>query len=551
MSSPQRMIQSEALLRELLEVAIAAAQPAQAVLPHLPPAPRGRTIVLGAGKAAAAMAQAVERHMAGALEGLVVTRYGHGAECSRIEVVEAAHPVPDAAGRAAAARILALAESAGPDDLVLCLISGGASSLLTLPAPGLSLEDKQAVNRALLASGADIGQMNVVRKHLSAIKGGRLAAAAHPARVVSLLISDVPGDDPAVIGSGPTVPDPSTFGDALRILARHRIEPPPAVARHLAAAAEETPKPGDPRLAAAETIVVARPQASLEAAAARAAERGLTAVILGDAIEGEAREVAKVMAAIALQARRHGQPAAPPCVLLSGGETTVTVRGQRPRRAQRRVPAGARAAAATGRPASARSPPTPTASTAARTTPARCSRPIRSRAAQALGLDAGAMLADNDGYGFFSALGDLVVTGPTLTNVNDFRAILVDMSSTGGMMRSYQIVEWGQPIELREQPTPTPAGHRGAAAGHRGRDLPQRPAHQRRLFRPRRRQARASSPSSARRLPLTLGHEIVGVVEALGPDAEGVAVGDARVAFPWIGCRQCAGLRAASASSTA
>jgi hydroxypyruvate reductase len=419
------MIRSEALLRELLDVAIAAAQPAQAVLPHLPPAPRGRTIVLGAGKAAAAMAQAVERQTAGALEGLVVTRYGHGAECSRIEVVEAAHPVPDATGRAAAARILELAAGAGPDDLVLCLISGGASSLLSLPAPGLTLEDKQAVNRALLASGADIGQMNVVRKHLSAIKGGRLAAAAHPARVVSLVISDVPGDDPAVIGSGPTVPDPSTFADALRILARHGIEPPAAARAHLAAAAEETPKPGDPRLALAETIVVARPQASLEAAAACARERGLTPLILGDAIEGEAREVAKVMAGIALQARRHGQPAAPPCVLLSGGETTVTVRGRGRggRNAEFLLGLAVQLHGAAGISALAADTDGIDGSednAGALLTPDTLAR------ARGLGLDAAAMLADNDGYGFFSALSDLVVTGPTLTNVNDFRAILVD-----------------------------------------------------------------------------------------------------------------------------
>ena len=252
------MIRSEVLLRELLDAAVAAAQPAQAMAPHLPRAPSGRTIVLGAGKAAAAMAQVVERHMPGALEGLVVTRYGHAVPCAQIEVVEAAHPVPDAAGERAAAGSSSSPPAPGPDDLVLCLISGGASALLALPAPGLSLDDKQAVNRALLASGADIGQMNAVRKHLSAIKGGRLAAAAHPARVVSLLISDVPGDEPAVIGSGPTVPDPTTFEDALAILERYRIEPPARVREHLRAAADETPKPGDPRLARAETIVVAQ-----------------------------------------------------------------------------------------------------------------------------------------------------------------------------------------------------------------------------------------------------------------------------------------------------
>jgi glycerate 2-kinase len=425
MSSPQRMIRSETLLRELLDAAIAAAQPAQAILPHLPAPPGGRTIVLGAGKAAAAMAQAVERHMPGPIAGLVVTRYGHGAPCARIEVVEAAHPVPDAAGQGAARRILDLAEGAGADDLVLCLISGGASALLTLPAPGLSLDDKQAVNRALLASGADIAQMNVVRKHLSAIKGGRLAAAAHPAKVVSLLISDVPGDDPAVIGSGPTVPDPSTIADALAILERYRIEPPARVLKHLRAARDETPKPGDPRLAAAETIVIARPQASLEAAALLARERGLNPLILGDAIEGEAREVAKVMAGIALQVRRHGQPAQPPCVLLSGGETTVTVRGRGRggRNAEFLLALAVQLGGAPGISALAADTDGIDGSednAGAMVTPDTLAR------AQAQGLDAKAMLADNDGYGFFSALGDLVVTGPTLTNVNDFRAILVD-----------------------------------------------------------------------------------------------------------------------------
>jgi glycerate 2-kinase len=425
MGSPQRIIQSEALLRELLEAALEAARPTQGILPHLPPPPPGRTIVLGAGKAAAAMAQAVERHMAGRLEGLVVTRYGHSTPCARIEVVEAAHPVPDAAGQDAARRILELAAGTGPDDLVLCLISGGASALLALPAPGLTLEDKRAINRALLASGADIGQMNVVRKHLSAIKGGRLAAAAHPARVVSLLISDVPGDEPAVIGSGPTVPDPSTFEDAEAILARYRIEAPARVVEHLRAAADETPKPGDPRLAGIETVLIARPQASLEAAAALARQRGLEPVILGDAIEGEAREVAKVLAAIALQVRRHHQPAAPPCVLLSGGETTVTVRGhgRGGRNAEFLLALAVQLNGAPGISALAADTDGIDGSednAGAMITPDTLAR------AEALGLDAKARLADNDGYGFFSALEDLVVTGPTLTNVNDFRAILVD-----------------------------------------------------------------------------------------------------------------------------
>ncbi len=415
-----------ALLRAMFEAAIAAALPDKIVPAHLPPPPKGRTIVLGAGKASAAMAKAVEDHWPpGPLEGLVVTRYGHAVPCDRIEIVEAAHPVPDAAGRAAAERILALARDAGPDDLVLCLISGGGSSLLALPAEGLTLADKQAVNKALLASGADIGQMNIVRRHLSAIKGGRLAAAAHPAKVVSLLISDVPSDDPTAIASGPTVADPTTFADARVILARHGIEPPPAVKAHLEAAAEETPKPGDPRLAAAETVIVATPQASLEAAAEVARRAGLAPLILGDSLEGEAREVGRVMAGIALQVRRHGQPLGAPCVVLSGGETTVTVKGQGGRGGrntefllglalQLHGLEGVWAIAGDtdgidGSEANAGAIVTPDALERARR----------------LGLKPAELLARNDAYGFFEALGDLVVTGPTLTNVNDFRAVFV------------------------------------------------------------------------------------------------------------------------------
>jgi len=303
------------LLRALFEAAITAALPAKVVPRRLPRPPKGRTIVLGAGKASAAMARAVEDNWTGRLEGLVVTRYGHAVPCRQIEIVEAAHPVPDAKGESAARRILALAEGAGPDDLVLCLISGGGSALLSLPAKGLTLQDKQAVNRALLNSGADIGEMNTVRKHLSAIKGGRLAAAAFPARVTTLLISDVPGDDPGVIASGPTVADASTFAEAGAILARYRIEPPAAVAAHLAAAEDETPKPGDNRLAAATATIVAAPRASLDAAAAVARAAGVTPVILGDAIEGEAREVGRAMAGAALALRDHGTPVKPPATV--------------------------------------------------------------------------------------------------------------------------------------------------------------------------------------------------------------------------------------------
>ena len=418
-------LETRSFLRELLDAAIAAANPDAIIAPHLPPRPRGRTIVLGAGKAAAAMARAVERHVSGSIEGLVVTRYGHAVPCARVEVVEAAHPVPDAAGRAAARRILDYARSAVADDLVLCLISGGASALLALPADGLTLEDKQAVNRALLASGADIAQMNAVRKHLSAIKGGRLAAAAHPAKVVSLLISDVPGDDPAVIGSGPTVPDPSTFADALAILRQYTIEHPAAVLEHLRAAKDETPKPGDPRLANAKTIIVARPQASLEAAAARAQDAGITPVILGDALEGEAREVGKLLAGIALQVRRHGQPAPSPCVLLSGGETTVTVRGsgRGGRNAEFLL---ALALHLNGAPGISALTADTDGIDGSEDNAGALALPDTLARARAKGLDARAMLADNDGYGFFAGLGDLVITGPTLTNVNDFRAILVE-----------------------------------------------------------------------------------------------------------------------------
>jgi hydroxypyruvate reductase len=412
-------------LRQLLDAAIAAADPEAIIAPHLPPPPPGRTLVLGAGKAAAAMARAVEQHMSGPIEGLVVTRYGHAVPCASVEVVEAAHPVPDDAGRAAARRMLEYAESARAGDLVLCLISGGASALLALPAAGLSLEDKQTVNRALLASGADIAQMNAVRKHLSAIKGGRLAAAAHPAKVVSLLISDVPGDDPAVIGSGPTVPDPSTFADALAILRQYAIEAPAAVVEHLRAAKDETPKPGDARLADARTIIVARPQASLEAAAARARAAGVAPVILGDALEGEAREVGKVLAGIALQVRRHGQPAPSPCVLLSGGETTVTVRGsgRGGRNAEFLLALAIHLDGAHGISALAADTDGIDGS---EDNAGAIALPDTLARAREKGLDARAMLADNDGYGFFAGLGDLVITGPTLTNINDFRALLID-----------------------------------------------------------------------------------------------------------------------------
>ena len=416
--------QDTAFLRRLFDAALEAADPAKAVPGFLPKPPKGRTVVLGAGKAGAAMAKAVEENWEGPLEGLVVTRYGHGADCRRIEVIEAAHPVPDAAGRDAAKRILAMAQGLGADDLLLCLISGGGSALLALPAPGISLEEKQAVNRALLKSGAAIDEMNCVRKHLSAIKGGRLAAAAAPAKVVSLLISDVPGDDPAVIASGPTIADPTSFADASAILEKYGISAPSSVSTLLREASEETPKPGDPRLEQAEAIVVAKPQASLEAAAALAREAGITPVILGDSIEGEAREVAQVMAGIARQVAQYGQPAQSPCVLLSGGETTVTVRGagRGGRNAEFLL---ALTVALDGLPGVFSLACDTDGIDGSEDNAGAMATPDTLSRAAALGLDAKAMLANNDGYSFFARLDDLIETGPTRTNVNDFRAILI------------------------------------------------------------------------------------------------------------------------------
>jgi glycerate 2-kinase len=415
---------AEALLRRMFDAAVAAAMPTEAVPAHLPQPPTGRTVVIGAGKASAAMAAAVEAHWPAELEGLVVTRYDHAVPCRRIEIVEAAHPVPDAAGQAAARRILELVQGLGPDDLVLALISGGGSSLLALPAPGLTLDDKQAVNKALLRSGASIDEMNCVRKHLSAIKGGRLAAAVHPARLVALMISDVPGDDPAVIASGPTVADPTTRHDALAIIAKYGIELGPQVQAHLESAACESVKPGDPRLRAVENVLIATPQGSLEAAAAVAREAGITPVILGDSLEGEARDVAKVMAGIAKQVVRHGQPAARPCVLLSGGETTVTIRGDGTggRNVEFLL---ALAVALNGEPGvSALAADTDGVDGAAEVAGAWLTDATLAKA-EALGIDAKASLARNDGHGFFGALGQQLVTGPTLTNVNDFRAVLI------------------------------------------------------------------------------------------------------------------------------
>ena len=430
-----------AFLRHLYKVAVARALPLHntaAFLPSPPdPATGGRTIVLGAGKAAGAMAQAVEAWwpVNAPLEGLVVTRYGHvpprptGLK-QRIEVVEASHPVPDAAGVLAAQRMLDMAQGLNKNDLVLCLISGGASALLTLPANLLTLAQKQAVNQALLNSGASISDMNCVRKHLSRIKGGRLAAACAPARVVTLAISDVPGDDPGVIGSGPTSPDATTCADALAVVQRYRIDLPTAVLDALRSGALETPKPGDAVFQGHELHLIATPQQSLEAAAEAARAAGLTAWILSDAMEGESREVGKVHAALARAVAQRGHPFARPCVILSGGETTVTIR---PVQAGEVKGRGGRAGefcmglaqALQGQPGVYALAADTDGIDGVEDNAGAQVAPDTLLRATALGMKIDQYLDRNDAYGYFSALGDLVVTGPTHTNVNDFRAILV------------------------------------------------------------------------------------------------------------------------------
>jgi len=413
------------LLRRMFDAAIASAQPALCLPPHLPEPPKGRTIVIGAGKASAAMARALEDHWPGPLEGLVVTRYGYEVPCERIEIVQAAHPVPDEAGLVASRRIAGKVTGLTADDLVIALISGGGSSLLVAPAPGLTLADKRAVNSALLMSGATINEMNCVRRHLSSLKGGRLGALCHPARVVTLLISDVPGDDPINIASGPTVADPTTCADALAIIDRYGMAVPDAVRRLLQSGAGESVKPGDPRLARSEVRMITAPQIALEAAAQVARDAGVPAWILGDSLEGEARDLGKAMAGIARQVALRGQPFEPPCVLLSGGETTVTVRGNG--RGGRNVEfllalavtldglAGVHAIAGD----------TDGVDGAEEIAGALLAPDTLARA-WAAGINPRASLDANDGHGFFRALGDSVITGPTLTNVNDFRAILVD-----------------------------------------------------------------------------------------------------------------------------
>jgi hydroxypyruvate reductase len=408
----------------MFNAAIAAAQPALRVPQLLPPLPAGRLIVIGAGKASAAMAKAVEDHWPGELSGVVVTRYGYSVPCKRIEIVESAHPVPDAASERASQRLFETARELRESDVVLALISGGASSLLVAPLPGLTLEDKQAVNRALLNSGASIGEMNCVRRHLSAIKGGRLAAACHPAKVMTLLLSDVPGDRPTDIGSGPTVGDPTTCADALAIVRRYKVELPAHVLEPLVSGRGESVKPDDPRLAGNELRFVATPRLALEAAAAVAREAGVTVHLLGDGIEGEARDVGKVMAGITLEVACHGQPFKPPCVLLSGGETTVTVHGQG--RGGRNVEFLLSLAVALEgcRGVHALAGDTDGVDGMEEIAGAYVA-PDTLKRAWSRGINAKERLDENDGHGFFEALGDSVVTGPTFTNVNDFRAIYV------------------------------------------------------------------------------------------------------------------------------
>ncbi len=417
------------LLIESFHAAVGAAD-ALSILPqYLPRPPLGKTLVVGAGKAAAAMALAVEQHWPSAapLDGLAITRYRHGLLTNRVKVIEAGHPVPDASGERAAREILRRAKSLGPNDLLLALVSGGASSLMSLPAEGIGMEELKATTRELLRCGAPIQDMNTVRKHLSSVHGGRLAAACK-ARVLSLIISDVTGDDPTHIGSGPCAPDPTTYQDAEEIIARYGVKAPPSVVAHLARGARgeiaETPKPGEKLFERVENRIVASAQGSLQAAAAYFRAKGIAAVVLGDSVTGEASEVAKVYAALARQMRRHGEPFKPPIALISGGECTVTVRGagHGGRCTEFLLSLALELDAMPG-----------TSAIACDTDGIDGSEdnagavlaPDSLARAEVAGIRARKLLENNDAYGFFEVLNDLVVTGPTRTNVNDFRAILM------------------------------------------------------------------------------------------------------------------------------
>lgn len=411
-------------LQELYRIAVAAADPRQVLARHLPNDTQRRALVIGAGKAAAAMASALEQHWAGELSGLVVTPYGHALPCQRIEVVEAAHPIPDAHGAAAVQRILAQVSDLGADDLVICLLSGGGSALLSLPAPGITLAEKQAITKALLRCGAAIDEINCVRKHLSAVKGGRLAAACVPAQLVTYAISDVPGDDPSVIASGPTVPDPTVSREALAILRRHDIAVPPHIVAWLEAAESETLKTGDAAFARSAFHLIATPQRSLQAAASAAQRAGVEVTVLGDDLEGVARDVAQAHAALALRTLTECEPAARGHLILSGGETTVAVAG---------LGRGGRntefllslALALDGAPGIYALAADTDGIDGAQDCAGALLAPDSLQRARQRGLDAAALLDDNDSHRLFAALDDLVITGPTRTNVNDFRAVLV------------------------------------------------------------------------------------------------------------------------------
>lgn len=420
------------LLKAMFEAAVRAAQPQETIPDHLPEIPVGRTIVIGAGKASAEMARVFETHWRGPIDqlsGLVVTRYDYAVKCQHIEIVEAAHPVPDEAGEAAARRILNTVSDLSEDDLVVCLISGGGSALLSLPAEGLTLDDKQQLNRELLKCGANIREMNCVRKHLSAIKGGRLAQAIYPAKLVTLMISDVPDDDPDVIASGPTVPDPTSYNDAIDIINRYGIREPVAAVEHLKAGAlseklTETPKPGNKCFDNTDAVLVATPQRSLEAAAEVARQNGLNPLILGDSIEGEASQVAVVHAGITKQIIRHNQPLEKPCVLLSGGETTVTVKGHG--RGGRNAEFSLSLAIALNGAEGVYCLAADTDGIDGSEDNAGCLvSPTTLKKAAGKQLKAKDYLANNDAYSFFEQLDDLLITGPTMTNVNDFRALLI------------------------------------------------------------------------------------------------------------------------------
>jgi len=416
-------VSPEEILKGLFRTMVAAAGAEVCTPPNLPPSPFGRTIALGAGKAAAAMARVVDDRWEGPLEGLVVTPYGHGLAAGRIAVAEAGHPQPDAAGREAAERILALAQAAGPEDLVLVLLSGGGSSLLTLPPPAVPLSDKQAVNRDLLRSGAPIAEINCVRKHLSAIKGGRLALAAAPARVVSLIISDAPGDDPSVIASGPTAPDPTTRQQALAVLEARGVEPPPSVAAWLADPACETPKPGEPAFARVRNRIIATPREALSAAQRWAEDQGLNVINLGHDLEGESRDLAARQAETVATLLKRGAVRRP-ALFLSGGETTVTVRsgGKGGRNTEFLLALAIALDGADG--VYALAADTDGIDGAAEAAGAMI-RPDTLERGRAKALDAAQVLENNDSHAYFAALGDLLVTGPTRTNVNDLRAILM------------------------------------------------------------------------------------------------------------------------------